>query len=99
MCEVLMRLTTPDAIVRGMGVAHGMEGNCFSLAAGKALDFNLSTKSFCPLFIPFTPPPQGQLGVLIIPIFRMRKLRLEEWRRPRQGHTATSLPGLAMQIS
>lgn len=56
------------------------------------------TKSPCPTFIPFTPQEHCQIGIIVIPTFQMRKLRLGGQRRPEQGHRAASLPVLAMKI-
>ena len=60
-----------------MGVAHRLEVRCFYLDTEKVLDLNLKTKPPCPTIIPFTPQPHCQMGINIIPIFQMRKLRLK----------------------
>lgn len=70
-----------EAIVRSMGVAHRLEVRCFYLDAGKVLDLNLKTKPPCSTIIPFTPQPHCQMGITVIPIFQMRKLRLKGQRR------------------
>lgn len=82
-----------------MGVAHRLEVRCFYLDTEKVLDLNLKTKPPCPTIIPFTPQPHCQMGINIIPIFQMRKLRFGQVKQLAQHHFTILLASTSHQRS